>query len=81
VTLEEVQNLRQKIARTEKLVAQAEAQMAVHSEKFDDKKKGEWCRNYKARAMFKKDRDRNAQELVELKGRLDAVTGTTVTVR
>ena len=68
---QEIQTLRQKVARLKEQVAQAEARMAVHPEKFDDKKKGRLCRNWIARATFKKERDQYAQELVEMKARLD----------
>jgi chaperonin cofactor prefoldin len=69
---ETVEQLQQKVARLERQVARCEAQMAVHPEKYDDKKKGQLCRNWIARATFKKERDQAQQELVELKARLEA---------
>jgi hypothetical protein len=67
-----VEELRQKIARTEILIRLSEAKVAVHHEKFDDRKKGRTSRNFTARMVFKKERDGYAQELAALKFRLDA---------
>jgi uncharacterized coiled-coil DUF342 family protein len=75
MTDQEIQKLRQKVARLEEQVARCEAQMAVHPEKFDDRMKGQLCRNWTARATFKKERDQAQQELVELRARLEVELG------
>src|SRR6266568_6593846 len=72
---ERLAELRERITRTENLIAECEARMAAHSPKFDNPKKGTTCRNYIARHQHKKERDRYERELVELKSRLDREVG------
>lgn len=61
--MEEMEN---EIARMKKLLADYEKMMAVHPVELDNPKKGEYCRNRRARMQYKCRRDELVARLAEL---------------
>jgi hypothetical protein len=59
-----IDQIEQEITRIKSLIAECEKRMAVHPTQLDDRKKGEYCPNRRARMQHQRRRD----ELIALLG-------------
>lgn len=69
------EELRARIEQMEDLVRFYESRMEAHPKKLDNPKKGTSGRNFAARAMSQRERDKYGRFLTDLKARLDAALG------
>ncbi len=63
IPLEEIE---QEIARLTSLIAECERRMAVHPTQLDDRKKGEYCPNRRARTQHQRRRDELVRQVEAL---------------